>query len=177
MLRAIENLKKLSPGAARQQGRRRTDRGRQLRRRPRHAGRLRPDHRSDRRAHGLEARPVQEGRAAHRAERDLRLQHLRPVDHGAVRRLRRRTEGAFLRRAFLQSAALHASGGTDPDRRDPPGDPRPAGRLPDHHARQGRGARQGHAELHRQPRRRLRHAGDHARSAKNSACRSMWSMT
>ena len=41
---------------------------------------------------------------------------------------------------------------------------RPAGRLLDHHARQRRRARQRHAELHRQPRRHLRHAGHDSRS-------------
>ncbi len=116
---------------------------------------MRPGDRGDRRAHGLEARPVQEGRAAPGRRRDLRHQYLGPVDHRAVRRLRCRAEGALLRRALLQSAALHASGRADPDRGHAAGDPGSPRSLPDHHARQGRGARQGHAELHRQPRRHL----------------------
>ena len=41
-----------------------------------------------------------------------------------------------------------------------PADPRRSRDLPDLDARQGRGARQGHAELRGEPRRHLRHAGD-----------------
>ena len=73
VLRAIENLKKLSPAPLGNKDDAALIEVAQLRRQPRPAGRLRPDHRGDRRAHGLEARPVQEGRAAHRAERDLRV--------------------------------------------------------------------------------------------------------
>jgi hypothetical protein len=79
------------------------------------------------------------------------------------------TQSTLLRRAFLQPAALHASGRTDPDRGDAAGNPRPARRLPGHHAGQGRGAGQGHAQLHRQPRRRFQHDGDHARGRRSSA--------
>jgi 3-hydroxyacyl-CoA dehydrogenase len=50
-------------------------------------------------------------------QRDLCIEHIRPVDHGFVGRIRCRFEGAFLRRAFLQPAALYASGGTDSDGR------------------------------------------------------------
>ncbi len=50
-----------------------------------------------------------------------------------------------------------------PDRGDAAGNPRPARRLPRHHAGQGCGARHGHAELHRQSRRRIQHDGDDAR--------------
>ena len=66
---------------ARHQGGARADRPRQLRRAPGAAGRVRPRDRGDQRAHGLEEGALREGRAAHRAERDLRLQHLGPVDH------------------------------------------------------------------------------------------------
>ena len=62
---------------------------------------------------------------------------------------------ALLRRAFLQSAALHDLVELIACRRDRC---RGAGRardLPDHHAGQGRDPRQGHAQLHRQPRRRV----------------------
>ena len=45
--------------------------------------RLRPGHRGHRRAHGLEARPVQEDRAARRAARDRGQQHLGAVDHAS----------------------------------------------------------------------------------------------
>jgi hypothetical protein len=47
---------------------------------------------------------------------------------------------------------------------DPSGNPGSAGNLPDLDPGQGRRARQGHPELHRQPRRHLRHAGHHPRS-------------
>jgi hypothetical protein len=85
VLKAIEGLKKLKPGSPGQQGRCGLHRGRQLRRQPGVAEGLRPDHRGDRRTHGLEARPVQEGRPLHRAERDLCLQYVGPVDHCVVR--------------------------------------------------------------------------------------------
>ncbi len=75
-----------------------------------------------------------------------------------------RTEGALLRRPLLQPAALHAPGRADPDHVDAAGNPRPARDLPDLGPRQGRRARERHAELHRQPRRHLRHAGHHPRS-------------
>jgi 3-hydroxyacyl-CoA dehydrogenase len=64
VLKAIEGLKKLKPGAAGRGRTTRPDRGRQLRRAPGPAGRLRPGHRGHRRAHGLEARPVRQDRAA-----------------------------------------------------------------------------------------------------------------
>ena len=71
----------------------------------------------------------------------------------------------FLRRALLQPAALHALGRTIPakttDLRYSRGW-RPSG----HPARQGRGLRQGHPELHRQPHRRvLDPVGDPPRNA------------
>ncbi len=47
---------------------------------------LRPHHRGDRRAHGLEARPLQEDRALRRAERHRGVQYLGPVDHEALPR-------------------------------------------------------------------------------------------
>ncbi len=81
VLRAIENLKKLNPAPLGNKDDAALIEVANYEDNLDAAGRLRPDHRSDRRAHGLEARPVQEGRAAHRAERDLRLQHLGPVDH------------------------------------------------------------------------------------------------
>ena len=148
------------PGAARRQGRRSVHPGRQLRGEPRAAQRLRPDHRGDRRTHGLETRPVQEGRAVRRADDAIFASNTSglPITklseaHGCG------PEGTLLRRALLQPAALHAPGRADPDAGDRP-------QILDDletfltDARQGRGARQGHAELHRQPRRHLRHAGD-----------------
>ena len=128
---------------------------------------VRPGDRGDRRAHGLEARPVPQGRAAHRAERDLRVQHVGAVDHQPVRRLldaalRPRFCGVhffnpprYMHLVELIPTAGHRRRGA-----------RSARNLPDEHARQGRRARQGHAQLHRQPRRRVRHAGHDARSRK-----------
>ena len=97
---------------------------------------------------------------AHRAARDRREQHLGPVDHQAVRGAARRDQAALLRHPLLQPAALHGAGRADRHADHRAGGPRPARGLRDHRARQGRGARQGHAELHRQPRRHRRHAGD-----------------
>ncbi len=48
--------------------------------------------------------------------------------------------------------------------------------LPDHHAGQGRGARQGHTEFHRQPHRRVLDAGDDAPHRGSSVSASTWSM-
>ena len=64
-----------------------------------------------------------EGGAAHCAECDFRFQYVRPVDHRAVGGLRRLTESTLLRRSLLQTAALHASSGTDRDRRHQARDP------------------------------------------------------
>ena len=139
------------------------DRGRQLRRAPRAAQAVRPGDRGDRRAHGLEARPVHEDRTAPGAARDRRVQHLGPVDHQAVAGAAGRDQAALLRHPLLQPAALHGAGGADPDADHVARDPRPARGLRHHRPGQGRGARQGHAELHRQPRRHRRHAGDHGR--------------
>ena len=83
--KAIEGLKKLKPAplgvpedaALIQAG--------QLRRAPRPAEGLRPGHRGDRRAHGLEARPVQAASRRHVAPHAIvASQHLGPVDHQAV---------------------------------------------------------------------------------------------
>ena len=87
-------------------------------------------------------------------------QHLGPVDHQAVRGAARGDQAALLRHPLLQPAALHGAGRADRDADDRARDPRPARGLRDHRARQVRRARQGHAELHRQPRRHRRHAGD-----------------
>ena len=151
-------------GAARRGRRRCADPGRELRRAPGTARRVRSDHRSDRRAHGLEARPLQEDRAASAGACDRGVEHLGPVDHQVVRSAAGRDQAALLRHPLLQPAALHGAGGADPDADDAAGDPRSVGNLRHHRARQERGAGQGHAELHRQPRRHRRHAGDDDRS-------------
>ena len=116
--KAIEGLKKLKPaplGIARGRG---ADPGRELRGAPRAARRVRPRHRGDRRAHGLEARPLPTHRAAHRAARDRRQQHLRPVDHEALRSAAGSDPAALLRHPLLQPAALHGAGRTDRDADD-----------------------------------------------------------
>ena len=87
-------------------------------------------------------------------------QHLGPVDHEAVGGAARRDQAALLRHPLLQPAALHGAGRADRDADDRPRDPRPARGLRHQRARQVGGARQGHAELHRQPGRHRRHAGD-----------------
>ena len=124
---------------------------------------VRPRHRGDRRAHGLEEGPLREGRAAPRAARDLRHQHLGAVDQRARRRrcptaLRTRFCGIhfFNPPRYMHLVELIA------DADDRPGAARRARDLPHDDARQGRDPRQGHAELRRQPRRRLLDAGDDA---------------
>jgi hypothetical protein len=110
----------------------------------------------------MEARPLQEGRALRRRTRHLRQQHLRPVDQRAGRGAAGRPAQPLLRHPLLQPAALHAAGRDHSLQGERRADARRAGDLPHHHARQGRGARAGHAELRRQPRRRLLHAGGDA---------------
>ena len=148
---------------------RRADPAGQLRRAPGAAGRLRPGDRGHRRAHGLEARPVQEDRAARGAARHRGQQHLGPVDHQAERGAARSDQAALLRHPLLQPAALHGAGGADPHADHAARGARPARGLRHQRPGQERGARQGHAQLHRQPRRHRRHAGDHASRPRSSA--------
>ena len=158
--KALAGLAKLEPAPLASAERARPDRRGQLRPRPRAPRRLRPRDRGDRRADGLEARPLREDRAAPRAARDLRVEHVGPVDQRARRSAAGRAAPALLRHPLLQSAALHASGRADRAEGDRSGAPRRARDVRRHHARQGRRAREGHAELHRQPRRHLLDAGD-----------------
>ena len=83
------------------------------------------------------------------------LQH-----HQAVRGAAGGDQAALLRHPLLQPAALHGAGRADRHADHRAGGPRPARGLRHHRARQVGGARQGHAELHRQPGRHRRHAGD-----------------
>ena len=96
-----------------------------------------------------------------RAARHRREQHLGPV---SITKLSRSAAGgdpaALLRHPLLQPAALHGAGGADRHADHRAGSPRPARGLRHHRARQVGGAGQGHAELHRQPGRHRRHAGD-----------------
>ena len=121
---------------------------------------VRPRHRGDRRAHGLEARPVHQGRAGDRAARDRRQQHLGAQHHQALGGAARGDQVALLRHPLLQPAALHGAGRADRDADHRSEDPRRARGVRDDGARQVGRARQGHAELHRQPGRHRRHAGD-----------------
>ena len=83
----------LNPAPLALEGRCAIPRAGQLRPAPDAAGRVRPGDRGDRRAHGLEARSVPQGRAAHRAGRHLGVEHLRAVDRAACRRRSRRRCG------------------------------------------------------------------------------------
>ena len=83
---------------------------------------MRPRDRGDFRAHGLENRSLQESLAASRRAHDLRQQYVGAVDQPPRRVFSGRGAPAVLRRSFLQSAALHASGrahsrSTEPSRR------------------------------------------------------------
>ncbi len=71
---------------------------------------------------------------------------------------------------YMHLAELIPARTTDADVLDGAGD------LPDHHAGQGRGARQGHAELHRQPHRRVLDAGRPCTTPSSSAWASTPSM-
>ena len=129
--------------------------------RPRATRGLRPRDRGDRRAHGLEARSLREDRAARRAACDLRIEHLRPVASATLAEalpaaLRARFCGIhfFNPPRYMHLVELIARAG------DRSGAPRRARDVPHDHARQGRHPREGHAELHRQPRRHLLDAGD-----------------
>ena len=121
---------------------------------------MRPDHRGDRRADGLEARPLHEDRLGDRAARHRRQQHLGAEHHQALRGAAGSDPAALLRHPLLQPAALHGAGRADRHADHRARDPRCARGLRHDGSRQGRRAGQGHAQLHRQPRRHGRHAGD-----------------
>ncbi len=93
---------------------------------------------------------------------DLCDQHLRPVDQQARIGVPGKPAPPFLRHPLLQSAALHAPGRADPVHRHRYLAARPARGIPRLHAGQGRGAREGHAQLHREPHRRVFDAGHQA---------------
>ena len=119
------------------------------------------DHRGDYRATGAEAGADGPHRGGAQAGQHRHLEHLRhpaPSDRGGALR---GVPPPLPRHPFLQPAALHETAGDHPDRRHRPGG-RPAdARLRGAGARQGDGALQGHAELHRQPDRHLqRHDRD-----------------
>ena len=124
------------------------------------AARLRPDHRGDRRTDGLEAGPVQEDRAVRR--RRTRCSPATPRAWASTswpkccpKQLRHRFCGVHF---FNPPRYMHLAELIPARTTDAAGARRPRN-LPDHHARQGRGLRQGHAELHRQPHRRVLDAG------------------
>ena len=168
---------KLEPGAARRQGAGRArstpanyDEHLELLRG------LRPRHRGDRRAHGLEAGPLHEDRAASSPPHAILASNTSGLSINKLAEvLPEAAAPPLLRRALLQPAALHAPGRADPGRDDRRRGARRPRDVPDHHARQGRGPRQGHAELHRQPHRRVLDAGDDAPHRSSSAWASTWS--
>ena len=106
--------------AARRARGRRADPAGQLRGAPGPAGRLRPGDRGDRRAHGLEARPVQaRSRRTWRRMRSSRANtsglSITKLSRGAARG----DQAALLRHPLLQPAALHGAGRADRRRRRP----------------------------------------------------------
>ena len=167
--KALDGPREARAQPARDEGRRRAHHARQLRRAPGAPRGVRPRDRGHQRAHGLEEVPLRQGGAAPRAARDLRLQHLGPVDHGALEGAAGGAPPALLRHPLLQPAALHAPGGDHPDGLDRPGHRgRPRG-LPHDDPGQGRGARPRHAQLRGQPRGRLLDARDDAPHARLQA--------
>ena len=159
--KAIANLGKLAPAPLAEQGAGRArsppanyETG------PGAAARLRPGHRGDRRAHGLEEGPVREDRAVRR--RRTRSSPATPRAWASTsspkccpKQLRHRFCGVHFFNPPRYMHLVELIPAQDHRRR---GARRPRD-LPDHHARQGRGLRQGHAELHRQPHRRVLDAG------------------
>ena len=168
-IKAIDGPEEAEPGAARASPTLAArDHAGQLRRAPGAAAGLRPGHRGDRRAHGLEARPLPQGRAAHR--RRTRSSPPTPracrspsCPRASTPTCRQRFCGVhfFNPPRYMHLVELIPTGA------DRSGGAGPARDLPHHHARQGRGARQGHAELHRQPHRHLQHPGHHSSEAEN----------
>ena len=116
------------------------DRRGELRRRPAAARRVRPRDRGDRRADGLEARPVREDRAAHRAACDRRVEHVGAVARRAVaKRCRKRCGKRFCGVHFFNPPRyMHLveliAGARRPNARAA----RRARGVPDDDARQGR---------------------------------------
>ena len=117
--------------------------------------------RGDRRAHGLEAGALRTHRAAPERPCAGGEQHLGPVDHPARRGAARSDQAALLRHSLLQPAALHGAGGIDRHARHRAARGGRAGELRHHLSWQERGARQGHAQFHCQPRGHRRHARHH----------------
>jgi hypothetical protein len=110
----------------------------------------------------VERRPVSPDRAVHLADRDHRLEHLGPVDQPPVARAAGGAALALLRHSFLQPAALHAPCRTDRDPQHGSFAARQSRVVAGLASRQGYRARARHAELRRQPRRRLLDARRHA---------------
>ncbi len=130
------------------------------RRRLRHAPRahqgLRVDHRGDRRTPGHQAERCSRRSSAPAARRGRQLEHLRHPDRRHGRGPERRLPPALPGHALLQSAALPAPARDHPDAGDGPRRDRAHRDLRRSPPRQGRGAREGHAQLHREPHRHLR---------------------
>ena len=129
------------------------------------AGRCGLDHRGRRRRPGDQAQPAAQDRSHSQAGHHHHHQHQRPAGGEDRRRLPRRLPPLLVWHALLQSAALHAPAGTDSHARR-------RSRRDGHHrallrsaSGQGRGARQRHAQLHRQSHRHLLRAERHAPDA------------
>ncbi len=88
--------------------------------------------------------------------------YLRAIYPCARRSPARLAAPALQRHPLLQPAALHGSGRVDPGSRNRSQGVGRTGIFPDHHARQRRRLREGHAELHRQPHRRVLDPGHDA---------------
>ena len=135
-------------------------------------------HRGDRRAAGLEARSVRENRAVRRARtRSFASNTSGLVDQCACRtRLTQALRHRFCGVHFFNPPRYMHLVELIPDREDRPRDPRPARSVSDDHARQRRRPRQRHAELHRQPHRRVLDSRDDASHRSSSGSASTWSM-
>ena len=136
---------------------------RQLRRRPAAAGRRRLGDRSGGRTARRQARADRARRRRLPPRRRPDHQHLGHPGRDDRRGLAGRTARALAGHPLLQPAPLPAAARGDPDRRHRPGACRRGVRLRRSGARQGRGRRQGHAELHRQSPGAARRRGDAAR--------------
>ncbi len=136
---------------------------RQLRRRPAAAGRRRLGDRSGGRTARRQARADRARRRRLPPRRRPDHQHLGHSGRDDRRGLAGRTARPLAGHPLLQPAPLPAAARGDPDRRHRPGACRRGVRLRRSGARQGRGRRQGHAELHRQPPGAARRRGDAAR--------------
>ena len=175
--KALDGLKKLEPAPISSPSQNHLHPAGQLRPASGKIARLRSDHRSHRRAHGLEVRPVPQGCAV-RERATPSSPPTPPVcpstswPKPSPSNLRHRFCGIhfFNPPRYMHLVELIPCKGTEASLLDQLED------FPRFHAGQGRGARQGHTQLHRQPHRRILACSPPSITRQHSTSASTWWM-